>query len=203
MSDLHSKKSISKMSAEEIKNVLSEYTPLYSDINNLIAGYAERYIFNEGDVIYNRDGVEGLNIKYIIQKKTKNYLKVYKCIGWWSIPLNDIIDFSLVGCECSVDCKTKGFLLHYKSSDHEETGDIRRLSFNRKKYFIYKYKDHLVCNELDMKPVRRSLRFDQVNDEYIPTTSKYRPIHPSTHILKEVVEIVNNAGITTNLKNNL
>ena len=83
MSNSTFQESISNMSTEEIKNVLSESTPLYDDINNIIAGYAERHIFKEGDVIYNKDGVEKLNIKYIIQKKTKDYVKVLKYLSRW------------------------------------------------------------------------------------------------------------------------
>ena len=200
MSNSTFQESISNMSTEEIKNVLSESTPLYDDINNIIAGYAERYIFKEGDVIYNKDGVEKLNIKYIIQKKTKDYVKVLKCVGWWSIPLIDIIDLSIVECECLANCRSLGFLLHYKSSDYNETGNIRRLTFNKKKFYIYKYKGHLVCNEMNRITVRRPLRHDGVNDEYINTKSKYRPLHAGTHILNEVDEIVNDANIMTTLK---
>jgi hypothetical protein len=184
---------------QEILGLLNECTPLYDDINRLIAGYAERFIFKEGDVIYNRDGVEGLNIKYIIQKKTKNYMKLYKCIGWYSIPLKNVLDISKNKCQCVAGCERGGYLVHYKTPDNEETGNIRRSSFNTKKYFIYKYRDNLVCCEIGRKPVRRNLRYNAVMDEYITTTSKYRPIHARTHILSNVDEIVNDMDIQTNL----
>ena len=183
----------------ELLGLLNEHIPLYDDINRLIAGYAERFIFKEGDVIYNRDSVEGLNIKYIIQKKTKNYMKLYKCIGWYSIPLKNVVDISKVKCECLTGCSSHGYLVHYKTPDHEETGNIRRLTFSCDKYFIYKYRDHLVCCEIDTKPVRRSLRYTGVFDEYITTKSKYMPIHARTHILSNVDEIVNDMGIKNNL----
>jgi len=184
---------------QEILGLLNECTPLYNDINNLIAGYAERFIFKEGDVIYNRNGVEGLNIKYIIQKKTKNYMKVYKCIGWYSIPLKNVLDISKNKCQCIGECKSEGYLIHYKPPNYEVLGDIRRLAFSCDKYFIYKYRDNLVCCEIDPKPVRRSLRYTGVFDEYITTKSKYMPIHARTHILSNVDEIVNDMGIKNNL----
>ena len=184
---------------QEILGILNEHTPLYDDINRLIVGYAERFIFKEGDVIYNRNGVEGLNIKYIIQKKTKNYIKVYKCIGWYSIPLKNVLDISKNKCQCIAGCNSHGYMVRYKPPDHEETGNIRRLAFNSKKYFIYKYKDHLVCCEIDLKPVRRNLRYTGVFDEYITTKSKYMPIYARTHILTNVDEIVNDMNIQTNL----
>ena len=176
-------------------------------MNKLLIGYAERFIFKEGDVIYNRDRgvsynrreVEGLNIKYIIKNKTKNYMKVYKCIGWYSIPLKNVIDVSKNECRCLAGCTSYNYLVHYKQHDYEETGHIRRLVLNSKKYFIYKYKDHLVCCEMDTKPVRRNLRYTDVMDEYITTKSKYMPIYAKTHVLTNVDEIVNDMDIQTTL----